>query len=127
MSARLQAAAAPNRSTHDRPLSFLVAFVHTACEPLDARFENLDADEDDFGGTTTAYECEAPEGYIAVSGDCDDSDDTVNGAVRQRATATTTASTATTYGSTPNKNSLAVICALRSRPVGLRRPQRSPP
>ena len=37
-----------------------------------------DADGDGFGGTQTVTACEAPEGYVAESGDCDDNDATLN-------------------------------------------------
>ena len=36
-----------------------------------------DNDGDDFGGTTTSLSCEAPEGFAADSGDCNDFNDTI--------------------------------------------------
>jgi uncharacterized protein (TIGR02145 family) len=37
-----------------------------------------DSDGDGFGGSTTIQSCEQPSGYVAQSGDCDDSDATIN-------------------------------------------------
>jgi hypothetical protein len=37
-----------------------------------------DADADGFGGTITVTACEVPVGYVALDGDCDDSDGTIN-------------------------------------------------
>jgi len=37
----------------------------------------LDLDEDGFGGETSAVSCEPPEGYVGISGDCDDTDPAV--------------------------------------------------
>ncbi len=37
-----------------------------------------DSDGDGFGSETTASACEAPDGYIPTTGDCDDADPTIN-------------------------------------------------
>ena len=37
-----------------------------------------DSDGDGFGGSTSIQSCEQPSGYVAQSGDCDDSDATIN-------------------------------------------------
>jgi hypothetical protein len=37
-----------------------------------------DTDSDGFGGTTSVTACEAPAGYVALGGDCDDSDGVIN-------------------------------------------------
>jgi hypothetical protein len=44
----------------------------------DARSWYLDVDGDFYGVSTTIQACNWPSGYAAISGDCDDSDDTVN-------------------------------------------------